>query len=595
MTGAALTWQQLRDLDLSEIEDAGNGWNEVSARAGSDRDDTDGAMSAKLRETQESESARAAVGRLERLSRNFQYIHTEAGLISTALNGLTAELATPAKQLEQALRDAADLAFTVHQDGSVTYPAATTEGPLGPEDHAGGSARGTTRLPLDPHPLPLTPGRLAVPNPNTVKAQDIADRIARAVRSANEIDARYTRTLRRLEAAKGLDVTAATFTDVAQDTAAVRDTARRYLERGIPENESPVGRKTWWDGLTEEQRREYIEVAPDLVGYLDGIPAVARDEANRNYLPLLIDELERNGGDGAGAKLAALRGIEQKLGEPTRPPMYLLGIGAEGNGRAIVSYGNPDTARNVSAYVPGLSNRLDEEFVDGTMERALDTAKGARKYDASSAAIIWLGYDAPLSVDVASESSARKGAPLYNSFMSGLVATNEHKDPHFTAIGHSYGSFTVGTASQRDGGIPGADDIIVVGSPGTGVSRAEDLGVGKGHVFVGAAENDPVTHLPTKQEAGVGAVAANFGLPPAVVTKGLGFRSEDLYFGKDPASEAFGATRFQVDNGPRPVLDLGGFAAHGQYFTPERDDISADNIARIVAGKSEGIKEEAWR
>ncbi|MFJ1648835.1 alpha/beta hydrolase [Streptomyces sp. NPDC088258] len=595
MTGAALTWQRLRDLNLSEVEDAGDGWSEVSSRAGSDRDATDSAMSAKLRETQESESSRAALGRLERLSRNFQYIHAEAGLISTTLNGLTAELATPKRQLTRALEDAADLGFTVRPDGSVSYPAATTEGLLGAQDHPGSSVHGTTRLPLDPNPSPATPGPLGIPNPNAAKARAIADRVARAVGSANEIDARYARALGRLKAAKGLDITTATFADVARDTAAVRDTARRYLEQGIPENKSPADRKAWWDALSEEQQREYIEVAPDLVGYLDGIPAVARDEANRNYLPLLIDELEHQGGSGAETKLAALRGIEQKLSESTRPPMYLLGIGTEGNGRAIVSYGNPDTSRNVSAYVPGLSNRLDEEFVNGTMKRALDTAKGAKKYDESSAAIIWLGYDAPLSADVASEGSAKKGAPLYNSFMSGLAATNEHKDSHFTAIGHSYGSLTVGTASQRDGGIPGVDDIILVGSPGTGVSKAEDLGVGEGHVFVGAAENDPVTHLPTKQEAGVGALAANFGLPPGPVTKGIGFQSEDLYFGKDPASKAFGATRFQVDDGPRPVFDLGGFDAHSQYFTPERDAISADNIARIVAGKAEGIKGEAWR
>ncbi|MFD0393539.1 alpha/beta hydrolase [Streptomyces nogalater] len=85
--------------------------------------------------------------------------------------------------------------------------------------------------------------------------------------------------------------------------------------------------------------------------------------------------------------------------------------------------------------------------------------------------------------------------------MAGLAATNDHKDPHLVAIGHSYGSRLVGAATQEPGGIPGADDIILLGSPGTGVDRAEELGVGKDHVFVGAAENDPVSHLPSKKEA----------------------------------------------------------------------------------------------
>lgn len=195
--------------------------------------------------------------------------------------------------------------------------------------------------------------------------------------------------------------------------------------------------------------QEYLDVAPDLIGSLDGIPSLARDEANRNYLPVLIDSLEKQGGEDAQTKLGGLRKIEEKLGEQTRVPMYLLGIGDEGNGRAIVAYGNPDTAKNVSAYVPGLGTKLDDSFAGGTLQRAMDTAKGARRHDPSSASIVWLGYDAPQSVDVMSKGDAERGAPAYNEFMNGLGATNENKDPHITAIGHSYGSLTVGTAAQQ--------------------------------------------------------------------------------------------------------------------------------------------------
>lgn len=70
---------------------------------------------------------------------------------------------------------------------------------------------------------------------------------------------------------------------------------------------------------------------------------------------------------------------------------------------------------------------------------------------------------------------------------------------------------------------------------------------------------------------------------------------DDLYFGKDPASEAFGATRFEVDHGLRPIRDMGGVDAHSQYFTPEKDPVAADNMARIVAGKPDGIQKEGWR
>ncbi|MGW8666138.1 alpha/beta hydrolase [Streptomyces niveus] len=602
MTGTALTWQQLRDLKRPEFEDAGDGWHEVSGRADADRVRTDKAMTAKLRDTQDSESAKAALARLERLSRNYEYIHTESGLVRTTLNGLAAELADPQRELIQALEEAAGLKFTVHEDASISYPSAVVcgnpqFGETGEKKVPGGTALGSSRFPLEPHPgLNGEPGFDYNPNPNAAMAQDIADRIARAVRSAVEIDGRYASALRKLEAAPGLDVTKAMLKDMAGDASAVRTAAKDYLADNVPFDKSPAERKEWWDGLTEEQRREYLDVAPDLVGNLDGIPSLVRDEANRNYLPVLIDSLERQGGDDAETKLGGLRAIEEKLGKPTIPPMYLLGIGDEGNGRAIVSYGNPDTSKNVSAYVPGLATKLDGDFAGGTVQRALDTAIGAQGHDPSSASIVWLGYDAPQNVDVISTGDAERGAPAYNEFMNGLGVTNENKDPHLTAIGHSYGSLTVGTAAQQNGGIPGADDIILLGSPGVGVDKAEDLGVGKEHVYVGAADNDLVTQLPSKQQTGVGFIGAGAGPLGAYLLGDIADQGDDdLYFGKDPASQAFGANRFLVGDGPRPILDMGGVDAHSEYFTPDKDRVSANNIALIVAGVPEEIKTEEWR
>ncbi|MDT0489921.1 alpha/beta hydrolase [Streptomyces griseus] len=602
MTGT-LTWQLLRDLKTSEFTEASKKWHEVSGRSASDRVRVDRAMSAKLRETQESDAAEAALGRLRRLSRNFQYVHTECGLVRTALNGLAGDLAEPQNQLRRALADAAALNFTVHADGSVSYPAVEVEDVTGAKQETPGSrARGSSRLPLEPPgpgpqgQPPLHPGYAGFKplNPNAAKAQDVADRIARAVRSAQEIDARYAKTLNGLRAEKGLDVTAATLKDVARDTADVRSAAGMHLGEGIPEDKSPAERKKWWDGLTEEQRQEYLKVAPDLIGDLDGIPAAARDEANRTYLPVLMDELARRGGDEAKTKLDALRMIQEKLDKPSHPPMFLLGIGDEGNGRAIVSYGNPDTSRHVSAYVPGLGTKLDGEFVEDTMKRAQDTALGAMEVDPSTASIIWLGYDAPQGVDVMSRGDAQRGAPAYNEFMAGISATNENADPHVTAIGHSYGSLTVGTAAKESGGIPGVDDVILLGSPGVDAQKATELGVGKEHVFVGAADNDPVTHLPTKDEVALGWITGGpVGLRTGRDLFDIG--NDDLYFGKDPASAAFGAQRFEVDDGPRMIRDMGLFDAHSQYFDPAKDQASATNIANIVGGRPEGIVREKHR
>ncbi|WP_406452795.1 alpha/beta hydrolase family protein [Streptomyces sp. NBC_00876] len=385
---------------------------------------------------------------------------------------------------------------------------------------------------------------------------------------------------------------------------AVRDAERQYLNDRIPTGSSAAGRKAWWEGLSQEQRDRYLELSPDRIGGLDGIPVADRDTANRRNLPGLISKLEGQSDKASKEKLAGLREIDRQLKEGSQPPAYLIGISDEGQGRAIVSYGNPDTSQNVSAYVPGLNTSLDEEFAKNDLKRARDTAIGAQGYDPSSAAIVWLGYDTPQTPDgmkslaVAGTGRAEKGGAAYDDFMGGIVATNQNKDPHVTAIGHSYGSRTVGAATQRLGGIPGVDDIILVGSPGVGVDHAVDLGVGAAHVFVGAAANDPVTKLPSKTQVAVGALGMILGGPAGAYLAGdlADPGDDDLWFGKDPASKEFGAIRFPVAPG-QPFVSGDGvsFDAHSNYFNPVRDAMSADSIALIVSGHANRLKMEEQR
>lgn len=623
---STLTWAQLRDLRCAELEGAADGWGKASNRADAGRDRIEKQLLNGLRETQRGAAADAAVGRLRQLGQNLQYVYTECGLVRTALNSLAHEMRAQQRALRDALDDAEALRFTVHADGSVTYPEAG-EGLVDGKPLPGGTASVTASPGL------LPPSGLVAPNPNAGKAQDIADRVTKAVRTAAEIDWRFAGILRDLKAEEGLKVPDRTWTDAAGDAAAVRDAARGYLKSGIPRDASPAARKAWWAGLTDEQREEYLAVYPDQIGNLDGIPALVRDTANRDNLQLLIGKLEGQDGADAETKLAGLREIDRQLKEGRQPPMYLLGIGDEGNGRAIVSYGNPDTARNVSAYVPGLNTSLDEDFARNDLKRARDTAIGAKEMDPSSstASIVWLGYDAPQTstddlmgnLDVMGESNARDGAAAYNRFMDGISATNQQEDPHVTAIGHSYGSLTVGLAAQQGNGIPGADDVVLVGSPGTGAHSAEELGVGKEHVFVGAAENDPVTKLPNSYEAsglgtgvaggasagfalgmGAGPVGAVIGGAAGGIAGGVaGYAAQDaqtdesdVWFGTDPAHQDFGANRFSVSDGPR-LLERGHSPteAHSNYFDPAKDQQSADNIARIVAGKSGEIERERLR
>ncbi|WP_406485173.1 alpha/beta hydrolase [Streptomyces sp. NBC_01563] len=592
-----LTWQQLRDLKLSELTEAADGWAALMRRADVARERVDGDMSGKLTKTQESESAESAVKRLKRLSENYHYIQTEAGLIRGALDGLATELTAPQRRLCDALDDVASLGYKLNVNGSIDYPAGGKDTLTG-DAIPGGSVMGNNGLigagnpglyrdsngMYDPALGPNAP-QPGILNPHRAKAQDVADRIAHALSEAREIDERYSSALRDLKAAPGLTVDRKTWANVAGDVTAVGSAAREYLADQVLDK-SPAERKEWWDHLSKEERQEYVTSFPDVIGYLDGIPAAARDEANRANLPLVIASLEGQTADGAQDKLAGLKGIQAKLSENSVPPMYLLGIGTEGKGRAIVSYGNPDTARNVSSYVPGLGTALDADFADDTVSRAMQTAKDARVYDPAIASIVWLGYDAPGFKDVASTTDANNGAPAYNSFMDGIQATNEHENPHVTAIGHSYGSLTVGTAARQDGGIPGVDDIILLGSPGTGADNASELNVGKGHVFAASADNDPVSRLPSMKDL------VGRGILGAAVTG-----SNDLWFGTDPTSKEFGATRMESGDGPLPfwLSGQGPTPAHSGYFDEERNPSTARNLARIVGGRPDSITTEVPR
>ncbi|NUP18999.1 MAG: hypothetical protein HOZ81_23495 [Streptomyces sp.] len=606
----------LKAIKPSEYTEAADGYRAVSDMADAAKNRIDKQITKVIQGANEGEAAEAALRQLKKLSENFHYTQVECGLVTGALNGFSSEIASPKRRLLEALGDAEALSYTVNEDGSVAYPAGG-KNELTADEIPGGTITGNNGR-YAPGLGPDTSG-LHSANPHRAKAQYIADRIAHAVQEATEIDDRYSKALEKLKAAPGLMVNTKTWADVATDADTVSSAASEYIRDQIPLDKSPTDRKKWWDSLSDEERDEYARAFPEIIGNLDGIPSAVRDNVNRENLDILIGKLSGENGDKARTQLDALKSIQQQLQEntakqlvdPKEPPMYLLGIGDQGIGRAVVAFGNPDTSKNVSAYVPGLDTALDTAFTNNDVKRAYDTAIGARDKDPSSASIVWLGYDppqlsAPLDpatlmsdTDVMSAHKAEKGAPAYNSFMGGLAATNDHKDPHLVAIGHSYGSRLVGAATQEPGGVPGADDIILLGSPGVGVDKAEDLGVGKDHVFVGAAENDPVSRLPSKQEAVIGSVFLGSGPAAAYLAGDIADQGDDdIWFGKDPASEAFGARRFEVRDGPMPVVDgQGPTPAHSNYFNPARDKdpVSAANIAAIVADRPDLVTWDKYR
>ena len=345
--------------------------------------------------------------------------------------------------------------------------------------------------------------------------------------------------------------------------------AGRLPERGS----KPAQVRGWWRQRSPDERRMIIADAPQLIGSLDGVPCADRDRANRVLLDRLIDT------EGDVSRRDALTAIRERLRrrQGMSPPALLLAIGTEGQGRAVLAFGDPDRAADVAVYVPGMGTTLaDVAGKDGARALAVhDAAAVLAPASRPTSSVVWLGYDPPSGFPAgASTARAAAGAAPYGRFLAGLRATARGAPPHVTAIGHSYGSLLVGKAAQRPGGIA-ADDIVLLGSPGTGAVRAEQLGVPPGHVWVAAAPGDPVTEripAPPRLLASLLAGHAPAVLLPAQLQAGSHAQG---WFGTRPAAPAFGARLLPAEDGPDG-------APHSHYLDPGSPTMTA--LAAVVTG-----------
>lgn len=359
----------------------------------------------------------------------------------------------------------------------------------------------------------------------------------------------------------------------------------------------PQDVSTWWLNLTPEQQEQALDDYPDLVGWLDGVPATDRDRANRSVLARTrsdlqaredelrrrIDQLRAHPGHdrasqtAAGAELyrltAELAGIDARQASLDKVEAglakagergLLLGIDTVGDGRAVIAVGNPDTARHTAVWVPGLGTTLDS--TPGNVDRVINLQEATDRLMVGSpdtvATVMWLGYDAPeVDLSVVTGDRSRAGAEPLNRFVDGLRAAHDPGAYHVTAVGHSYGSTVVGEAAMS--GRLHVDDIITAGSPGTHANRADQLMVDPHHVWAGSARgdgvSDPVVHHGRYES-----------LVPIVGP--LISRAEDAMHGVSPHQDGFGANRFVVDT-----------HGHSDYWT--RETLSIRNQAAIVVGR----------
>jgi hypothetical protein len=338
-----------------------------------------------------------------------------------------------------------------------------------------------------------------------------------------------------------------------------------------------------WGGLSEAERRWLLRHRPDAVGRLDGVPAPARDLANRDRLEAERDHLRRRRADLgsevpsalARAELVRVEGhlrgldaIAARLADPSRPRAYLLDLDTAGDGRAVVAIGDPDRATDVLTFVPGAGSALSG--IGGVIDRAELVAARAAQLgpDHRTAAIAWLGYDAPDGPAAAGAGAAHDAEPALDRFQDGLRATHEGERSHNTVLGHSYGTLAAGVTA-RDAGLD-ADDLVFVGSPGAGVDRAGELGLPAGHVWSSTAASDPVQRFAPGFGQIIADGLANLRHPFSFHHYGDARPDVLLWHGRNPSADGFGAHVFTSD-------PEGG---HGGYWQGS----GLDNLARITLG-----------
>jgi hypothetical protein len=239
----------------------------------------------------------------------------------------------------------------------------------------------------------------------------------------------------------------------------------------------------------------------------------------------------------------------------------------EGRGREAIAIGNPDKADNTTVLVPGTGSSVRDGYL--THRDGLNVYNEARRADPNktNSVVVWMGYHAPDSAidpQIGQTTLARDGAGLLAGDVNALAVTHQGGASHVTVIGHSYGSTTVADAAAGSG--MHANDVVLVGCPGTDLAHsAADFHLpAGGHVYVGAASTDPITHL--------GGIQGH--LPGTGVTIGLG---------NDPAVEGYGSTRFKAE-APGLTFPL---KDHSSYFTPGNESLFS--TADIASGHGDAL------
>lgn len=305
----------------------------------------------------------------------------------------------------------------------------------------------------------------------------------------------------------------------------------------VPSGGSPADVAGWWADLGPAAQRAAIAWAPDAVGALDGVPAWARDQANRRLLdralrdPDLPDDLAAT-----AAVVARTIAVEEAAGEEVQ--LQLLDLPGD---RVALGLGNLDTADAVGVLVPGILTSPADDLGKLTRHaRAVRDAARAAAPGLEVATVAWLGYRTPSSLPTAAfRLQAERGGVALASTLAGMDAgrTATGNGPvRTTVVAHSYGTVVVDEAADAPGDLD-ADAVVLLGSPGM---QGDAGALEAPEVYDAASPADPVSWM--------------------------------RWFGSTTWADGFGSTHLPADPG----------TGHSEYLDADRPTLSA--VGEVLAG-----------
>ena len=495
MSGAIVTYARLRATDPARWRVSALVWRRWAVLAGALCAEF-GPLSARLRASWSGAAAEAATDRLGALCRRLTFFRVLCWRADQALSEFAASLTRARALLDRALATALRAGLSV--DGS-----------------------GTVRGRPDQHDA----------------VRSVAAELTAALRVAADADGAAAA---RLTAVTG----------VPPATAA---------GSSPPCTASPAEVRRWWERWSPAERAWLLASDPAAFAGADGIPVADRDIANRLLLPDWGTPPPGAGEERADDLRTGLARLSARLESDDGPRAYLVKLGLDREGRAVVALGDPDRAGHVLTHVPGMTSDL--KSLGGELSRAERVAVRAGELDPgrSASAVLWLDYDAPDFVPEASSARQAEGAADgLRRFQEGLRASHDGEPAHQTLLGHSYGSLVAGRTAST--GPVEADSLVFVGSPGVGVDSAARLSVPADRVWSTTSASDPIQYAATAPKNLVGG--------PLTVWAGR----DELWFGANPSHPGFGARVFASQ----------GDAGHLGYWDSGRPAL--DSLARITLG-----------